>query len=629
MNAKGSKKIVGIDLGTTNSVIAVLEGANPNVIPNAEGGRTTPSVVAYTTKGETLVGQIAKRQSVVNQENTFYSVKRFIGCNYEEISDEINRISYKVLKDDKGKLKIFSPVLQKDFSPEEISAAVLKKLVNDASKFLNETVTQAIITVPAYFNDSQRLATKDAGTIAGLEVLRILNEPTAAALAYGLNNKKNEVVLIFDLGGGTFDVSILEVGDEVFEVLATSGDTHLGGDDFDQAIVNYIIKNFEKTEGINLYKEKQALQRIIEVSEKSKIELSTLQSTRVYLPFIYIDGQTPKNIDLELDRSKFEELSRELLERCKQPVLKALEDAKLTKSKIDQVILVGGSTRIPAVRNLLVDLLGKPLNETVNPDEVVALGAAIQAGIIAGEITDLILLDVTPLSLGVETMGGLMTTIISRNSSIPAKQSEVFSTGSDQQETVEIHVLQGERPFSKDNKSLGIFNLKGIPPAPRGIPRINVTFQLDVNGLLSVSAREEKTGKEQSIKIEGASTLSRDEVSQMIKEAEKNASIDKSKKSIVNITYELDNLFNKVENISENYLESGLDSEIYFEETVKYIQELYNQRNFELIKSKELDNLKYASTISLSEYLRKKLVQSNSSPATKSGQGNVIDITEE
>ena len=382
-----SKKIVGIDLGTTNSVVSVLEGANPNVIPNSEGNRTTPSVVAYTENGEALVGQLAKRQGVVNPENTFYSVKRFIGCKFEEIENETNRISYQVKKGEGGKVKIYSPVLKKDFSPEEISASILKKLVLDASKFLKENITQAIITVPAYFNDSQRLATKDAGTIAGLDVLRILNEPTAAALAYGLEKKTNEIVLIFDLGGGTFDVSVLEVGDEVFEVLATSGDTHLGGDDFDQMIVDYIIRAFQKKEGIDLYKEKQSLQRIIEASERAKIELSTLQSTRISLPFIYMDPSVqPKHIDLEFDRSKFEELSKDLLAKCKKPVQKALEDAKLSKSEIDQVILVGGSTRIPAVRNLLTELLGKPLNETVNPDEVVAMGAAVQAGIIAGEI---------------------------------------------------------------------------------------------------------------------------------------------------------------------------------------------------------------------------------------------------
>jgi molecular chaperone DnaK len=617
MNEKiTSKKIVGIDLGTTNSVVSVLEGATPNVIPNSEGNRTTPSVVAYTANGETLVGQLAKRQAVVNPENTFSSVKRFIGCKYDEIEEEVNRISYKVKKDSSGNVKIYSPILKKDFSPEEISASVLKKLVNDASRFLKETITQAIITVPAYFNDSQRLATKDAGTIAGLDVLRILNEPTAAALAYGLDKKANEVVLIFDLGGGTFDVSILEVGDEVFEVLATSGDTHLGGDDFDQAIVNYIMQAFLKTEKIDLYKEKQALQRIIEASEKAKIELSSLQSTRINLPFIYIDGQTPKHIDLEFDRSKFEELTKDLLERCKQPVQKALKDAKLTKSDIDQVILVGGSTRIPAVRNLLIDYLGKPLNETVNPDEVVAMGAAVQAGIIAGEITDLILLDVTPLSLGVETVGGLMTTIINRNASIPVKQSEVFSTGVDQQDAVEIHVLQGERPFAKDNKSLGLFKLKGIPPAPRGVPKISVTFQLDVNGLLSVSAREEKSGQEQSIKIEGASVLAREDVSKMIKEAEENAVMDKSKKSIVNITYELDNLLSK----SEKYLStisSVGNEELYLIEILKEIKYLYKSKQLSKCYSQALKELKTANNFLTTKYFMKKLDAVGHTPGSK------------
>ena len=622
-----SKKVVGIDLGTTNSVVSVLEGANPNVIPNSEGARTTPSVVAYTSTGEILVGQLAKRQSVVNPDNTFSSVKRFIGCTYDEIKDETSRISYKVKNEDGGKVKIFCPALQKDFSPEEISASVLKKLVNDASRFLKENITQAIITVPAYFNDSQRLATKDAGTIAGLEVLRILNEPTAAALAYGLDKKKNEVVLIFDLGGGTFDVSILEVGDEVFEVLSTSGDTHLGGDDFDQVIVDYIIKSFQKTEGIDLYKEKQALQRIIEASEKAKVELSSLQSTRISLPFIYIDGQTPKHIDLEFDRSKFENLSRTLLERCKKPVQKALEDAKLSKSEIDEVILVGGSTRIPAVRNLLTELLGKPLNETVNPDEVVAMGAAVQAGIIAGEITDLILLDVTPLSLGVETMGGLMTTIINRNASIPVKQSEVFSTGADNQETVEIHVLQGERPFAKDNKSLGIFRLKGIPPSPRGVPKINVTFQLDVNGLLSVSAREEQTGQEQSIKIEGASVLARDEVSQMIKDAEENALFDKSKKSLVNISYELDNLFSKADILFENkiLIENSIASS-YLLEILKESKELYKLNNLTKLSLDCLKNFKYIYSILVLEYVKKNLMSSKSSNSSKSASDNIIDV---
>ena len=607
-----SKKIVGIDLGTTNSVVSVLEGANPNVIPNSEGNRTTPSVVAYTENGETLVGQLAKRQGVVNPENTFYSIKRFIGCKFEEIENEIGRISYQVKRGESGKVKVYAPILNKEFSPEEISASILKKLVVDASKFLKENITRAIITVPAYFNDSQRLATKDAGTIAGLEVLRILNEPTAAALAYGLDKKTNETVLIFDLGGGTFDVSILEVGDEVFEVLSTSGDTHLGGDDFDQLIVDYIIRAFQKKEGLDLYKEKQSLQRIIEASERAKIELSTVQSTRISLPFIYMDNAVqPKHIEVELDRSKFEELSKELLEKCRKPVLKALQDAKLNKSQIDQVILVGGSTRIPAVRNLLTELLGKPLNETVNPDEVVAMGAAVQAGIIAGEITDLILLDVTPLSLGVETMGGCMTTIITRNASIPVKQSEIFSTGTDSQDTVEIHVLQGERPFAKDNKSLGIFKLNGIPPAPKGTPKINVTFTLDVNGLLAVSAREEKSGQEQSIKIEGASTLARDEVSKMIKEAEENAFSDKSKKALVSINYELDNLLLKADILSKKFLTKEKQKtmkepsvNLYFNQVLKEIRTLYKLNKLKSISLQKLNTLKYAYNLLVLNYLK-------------------------
>ena len=632
MNEKNSKitskKIVGIDLGTTNSVVSVLEGANPNVIPNAEGARTTPSVVAYTSNGEALVGQLAKRQGVVNPENTFSSVKRFIGCKFDEIQGETNRIAYKVKKDTNGNVKIYSPILNKEFSPEEISASILKKLVNDASRYLKENITQAIVTVPAYFNDSQRLATKDAGTIAGLDVLRILNEPTAAALAYGLEKKTNEIVLIFDLGGGTFDVSVLEVGDEVFEVLSTSGDTHLGGDDFDQVIVDYIIKNFQKTEGVDLYKEKQALQRIIEAAEKAKIELSSLQSTRISLPFIYIDGQTPKNIDLEFDRSKFEELSKNLLAKCKSPVEKALQDAKLSKAQIDQVILVGGSTRIPAVRNLLNDLIGKPLNQTVNPDEVVAMGAAVQAGIIAGEITDLILLDVTPLSLGVETMGGLMTTIISRNASIPVKQSETFSTGADFQSTVEIHVLQGERTFAKDNKSLGIFKLKGIPSAPKGVPKINVTFQLDVNGLLSVSAREEKSGVEQSIKIEGASVLAREEVAKMLEDAEKNSLVDNAKKALVNVTYELDNLLFKFEKLANKLTPKDMDVEQYLSLVTKGLKANYRDSNFSKLASFSIDDLGFLYNVLVLEFLKNNLTfDGEGKENSNTPRGKVIDIT--
>ena len=510
------KKIVGIDLGTTNSVVAVLEGATPVIISNAEGMRTTPSIVAFNKYGDILVGAMAKRQSVVNPYNTFYSVKRFIGNTYSEIQSEIARVPYQI-NNDNNRIKLYCPLLKKEFSPEEISAIVLKKLATDAGHFLNGLVTEAVITVPAYFNDSQRLATKDAGALAGLDVLRILNEPTAAALAYGLGKNKNEVVLIFDLGGGTFDVSILEVGNDVFEVIATSGDTHLGGNEFDRVIVDYIMAEFKKTETIDLEQDKTSLQRVIDAAEIAKVELSTLQSTHISVPYVGTDQGIPRHVDVTLDRSTFELLSKDLLVKCKKPLETALQDARLVKANIDKIILVGGSTRIPSVRNLLIEMLGKPLNETVNPDEVVALGAAVQGGIIAGEITDLILLDITPLSLGVETQGGLMTPVIKRNTSIPVKQTEYFSTGTDFQDTVEIHVLQGESSFAKDNKSLGIFKLSGIPVAPKGTPKIEVTFQLDVDGLLSVTGFEEKSGVKQTIKIEGSSSLSKEEVEDILK----------------------------------------------------------------------------------------------------------------
>nr|YP_009589146.1 heat shock protein 70 chaperone [Corallina ferreyrae]QBL75662.1 heat shock protein 70 chaperone [Corallina ferreyrae] len=535
-------KVVGIDLGTTNSVVAVMEGGKPTVIPNAEGFRTTASVVAYTKNGDKLVGQIAKRQAVINPENTFYSVKRFIGCKKEEIQNELQQSSYTIIADNNLNIKIKCPALDKDFAPEEISAQVLRKLVDDASKYLGESVTKAVITVPAYFNDSQRQATKDAGKIAGLEVLRIINEPTAASLSYGLEKQDNETILVFDLGGGTFDVSILEVGDGVFEVLSTSGDTHLGGNDFDSEIVNWLIEEFKKSENIDLGQDKQALQRLTEAAEKAKIELSNLSQTDINLPFITATNTGPKHLERTMTRAKFEDLCTDLINRCQVPVRTALQDAQLDPSKIDQVVLVGGSTRIPSIQALVTKLIGKAPNQSVNPDEVVAIGAAVQAGVLAGEVKDILLLDVTPLSLGVETLGGVMTKVIPRNTTVPTKKSEVFSTAVDNQPNVEIHILQGEREFTKDNKSLGTFRLDGIMPAPRGIPQIEVTFDIDANGILSVKAKDKGTGKEQSITITGASTLPKDEVDKLVKEAEVNSDIDKQKRSDIELKNQADSL---------------------------------------------------------------------------------------
>jgi molecular chaperone DnaK len=534
-------KVVGIDLGTTNSCVAVMEGGKPTVIANAEGFRTTPSVVAYAKNGDRLVGQIAKRQAVMNPENTFYSVKRFIGRKYSEVTQELTEVSYKVLNVN-GNVKIDCPAQSKQFAPEEISAQVLRKLVEDASKYLGETVTQAVVTVPAYFNDSQRQATKDAGKIAGVEVLRIINEPTAASLAYGLDKKSQETILVFDLGGGTFDVSILEVGDGVFEVLATSGDTHLGGDDFDKKIVDYLAAEFQRAEGIDLRKDKQALQRLTEAAEKAKIELSSVTQAEINLPFITATQDGPKHLDMTLTRGKFEELCSDLIDRCRIPVENAVRDAKIDKSAINEVVLVGGSTRIPAVQEVVKRVLGKEPNQSVNPDEVVAVGAAIQAGVLAGEVKDILLLDVTPLSLGVETLGGVMTKIIPRNTTIPTKKSETFSTAVDGQTNVEIHVLQGEREMSNDNKSLGTFRLDGIPPAPRGVPQIEVTFDIDANGILNVTAKDKGTGKEQSISITGASTLPDTEVDRMVKEAEANASADKERREKIDRKNQADSL---------------------------------------------------------------------------------------
>ncbi|MCL6635711.1 MAG: molecular chaperone DnaK [Peptococcaceae bacterium] len=539
-------KTVGIDLGTTNSVVSVMEGGKPTVIVNAEGSRTTPSVVAFKKDGERLVGQVARRQSVLNPENTLYSVKRFIGRRYSEVAEERNLVPYKVVPGPNDAVRF--EINGKKYAPEEISAMVLRKLADDASKYLGEKVTDAVITVPAYFNDAQRQATKDAGKIAGLNVLRIINEPTAAALAYGLDKKENKTILVFDLGGGTFDVSILEVGDGVFEVKATNGDTHLGGDNFDKAIVDWMADEFKKDYGIDLRNDKQALQRLTEAAEKAKMELSATMETQISLPFITADATGPKHLEMKLTRAKFDDLTHHLVERCRGPVLAALSDAKLTEKDIDEVILVGGSTRIPAVQKLVRQLTGgKDPHQGVNPDEVVAVGAAIQGGVLAGEVKDVLLLDVTPLSLGVETLGGIMSRIIERNTTIPVRRSQVFSTAEDNQPAVDIHVLQGEREMARDNRSLGQFKLDGIPMAPRGVPQIEVTFDIDANGILKVSARDKATGKEQTITISGSTALDKGEVERMVREAEAHAAEDKKRKQEVEARNEADALAYQVE----------------------------------------------------------------------------------
>lgn len=586
-------KVVGIDLGTTNSCVAVMEGGKPTVIANAEGFRTTPSVVAYTKNQDQLVGQIAKRQAVMNTENTFYSVKRFIGRRVDEVTEESKEVSYGVEKSG-ANVKVKCPVLGKQFAPEEVSAQVLRKLAEDAGKYLGETVTQAVITVPAYFNDSQRQATKDAGKIAGLEVLRIINEPTAAALAYGLDRKSNERILVFDLGGGTFDVSVLEVGDGVFEVLSTSGDTHLGGDDFDKVIVDYLASSFKANEGIDLRQDKQALQRLTEAAEKAKIELSSATQSEINLPFITATPEGPKHLDLTLTRAKFEELASTLIDRCRVPVEQALKDAKLSSAELDEIVMVGGSTRIPAVLELVKRVTGKDPNQTVNPDEVVAVGAAIQGGVLAGEVKDILLLDVTPLSLGVETLGGVMTKMITRNTTIPTKKTEVYSTAVDGQTNVEIHVLQGEREMASDNKSLGTFRLDGIPPSPRGVPQIEVTFDIDANGILSVTAKDKGSGKEQSISITGASTLSDNEVDKMVKDAETNAATDKEKREKIDLKNQAETLvYQSEKQLGELGDKVGAEDKAKVESSSAKLKEAIAKEDFDTMKS-ELETLQQA-----------------------------------
>ena len=621
-------KVIGIDLGTTNSVVAVVEGGDPGVIPNAEGSRLTPSVVGFAKDGEILVGQVARRQAITNPDNTVFSIKRFMGRRYEEVLHETKLVPYKVIKAQNGDARV--DIRGKVYSPPEVSAMILRKLKEAAEAYLGEKVTKAVITVPAYFNDSQRQATKDAGTIAGLEVLRIVNEPTAASLAYGLDKKKDELIAVYDLGGGTFDISILEIGDGVFEVKSTNGDTHLGGDDFDQKVIEWIAEEFRKEHGIDLRKDRMALQRLKEAAEKAKCELSSTLSTELNLPFITADQSGPKHLVMTLTRAKLESLVMDLVERTAEPCRQAMKDAGVTPRQIDEVILVGGQTRMPKVQELVHELFSKDPHKGVNPDEVVAVGAAIQAAVLAGDVKDVVLLDVTPLSLGIETLGGVLTRLIERNTTIPTKKSEVFSTAADNQTSVEVHVLQGERPMARDNRTLGKFHLVGIPPAPRGMPQVEVTFDIDANGILNVSAKDRATGKEQAITITASSGLTKDDIDKMVREAESHADEDKKRREEIEVKNHADSLAYQIERqLAEHGDKVPAAEKSAIEEAIKEVRESLKAENVDRIR-RATEGLTKASH-KMAEVLYKEAQTKSGAPEagspgkTTTAEGEVVD----